>query len=686
MKLLQFLFQAGASLLIAFIASFSSAVIFFNYSGYENRSDRIFLVAIPTLAIAFLLYETFTRLWTWFTQRQPVILIAFGALAAFAAVEFGLPSAVSRVYYLGMAALAFVLFAFMLPAAPVVERLRPAHSMGHYFLGFLLSLFPTYGVIAFLSGVFEDRFGVIVFTLTFTIVGSVVGYYLVRRASQSLRDGFLSNPVNLILVLSLPLFLAGIILGALQYPAMFSLAYIQMPGRWFGMWIASAVVGGAWGLLALEQVELRGYARSFQQTKLFAFIKDNLPGIYAGSLFFLINLIIARALNHPTYSINSLIFEADAGPWMSILGYPEGHDVNRAVHPLVLLTLRPLTSLVRLFVADKWFFAPMIVVAAMNGLAVLLAWLFAKRAAKNDAYAFAFALILGSTAAHLLFGSLTETYVFGMISLILFAVLVQADEKRFAALVPAGLLVFGVTVTNIAQSMILLFFKKTFSFWRLVYYGVIVLTISIALTALVSVLYPGNQTFFFVPADLAFEGRFSKPIYEGPMERIVERVGVVGRTIFLYGAVAPTPMESLAHKNTSPITEFETFNYRSHEMAWYNEAAYVPLVLWLVLLTGAFFYFFKNLRSSPHTPLMVGLLACVAFNYLLHMNYGTELFLYSTYWTYLLVFFVALAFSELAGRRWFEVVLAAFALMLMLNNGWFILVILRGLDPYLSAV
>jgi hypothetical protein len=67
------------------------------------------------------------------------------------------------------------------------------------------------------------------------------------------------------------------------------------------------------------------------------------------------------------------------------------------------------------------------------------------------------------------------------------------------------------------------------------------------------------------------------------------------------------------------------------------------------------------------------------------MNYGTELFLYSPYWTYLLVFFVALAFAEFAARRWFEIVLAVFVLMLMMNNAWFILVILRGLNPYFSA-
>ena len=40
---------------------------------------------------------------------------------------------------------------------------------------------------------------------------------------------------------------------------------------------------------------------------------------------------------------------------------------------------------------------------------------------------------------------------------------------------------------------------------------------------------------------------------------------------------------------------------------------------------------------------MLGLLGSLAFNFILHMDYGTELFLYALYWTYLLVFFPALA-------------------------------------------
>jgi hypothetical protein len=684
MKFLQFLLRVGGSFLIALIVSFSSAVIFFNYSGYENISDRIFLVTVPTLAIGYLLYESFPKFWPWLLQRQLSTLIGFGVFALLGSAAVVLPALVSRTYYLGMISLALALFILMLPAAPALERMRSTHSMTYYFLGFALNLVISYGVIGFMGGVFSYRFDVIVFSILITIIGSLIGYYLVRRASHSLRNGFLSNPLSLFLVISLPVFLAAILYLSLQFPSMFSLAYIQIPVARFGMFISSVVVAGAWGLPLLEQFEARGYYAAFKQTKTFAFIKENLPGIYAASLFFGINLIIARALNHPTFSINSIVFEADAGPWMSILGFPEGHDVNRAVHPLVLITLRPFVGLIQLFTADKWFLGPIIAVAAMNGLCIFMAWLFAKRATQKDSYAFVFAIILGVTAAHMLFGSLTETYVFGMTSLILFFVLVQADEKRFSVLVPAGILVFGITVTNIAQSMIALFFKK-FGFWKLVYYGVIVLTISIALTAFVSVLYPGNQTFFWVPADLAFEGRFSKPIYVGPMDRVIEKFGVVGRAIFFHGVVAPTPIEDFTRKTTDPLIDFKTHDYHEHVYAWYNGAAYVPVALWLTLFAGAIFLFFKNIRSSPHVPLMLGLLGSIAFTYFLHMNYGTELFLYSPYWTYLLIFFIALAYVDLAGRRWFESVLTIFAVTLMINNAWFIFIILRGLAPYLAA-
>jgi len=683
MKVLQLVFRVGISLFVAFIASHPAAVIFFRYSEYETSLDRLFLVAVPTLAIAYLLFEAYPGIFTWLRQRQAGVLVAIGLLAGIGAVAVVWPNAISRVYYLGMAAFAVVLFALMGLGVPAVERMRVNHSLWHYTVGFLLSLIFTYGAVGFLGGVLKTVFGMVMLTALMILAGSLSGYYLVRRAARSIRDGFLSRPLNAFLCITLPVLFAGLVVASLQFPSMFIWIYISVPHEWLGLFLAAALVAGVWGVALLEQFETHGYYERFRRTRLFGFIKENLPGLYAGGMFFLMNLVLARALNHTAFSINSVVFEADAGPWMSILGLPEGEDVNRSVHPMVLLTLRPLVRLVGLFMAEKWYLAPMIVIASMSGLCVLMAWIFVRRATGRDTYAFIFALLLGSTPAHLLFGSLTETYVFGMTSLIFFFLLIQAGEKRFSVLVPVGLLVFGITISNIAQGVIGLFFNK-FGFRRLVHYCILIIAGGIALTALTSVLYPGRQTFFFVPADLAFEARFSKPVYEAPADRLWNKFQLVTRTMFFYGVVAPRPIEDIARKHADPTIDLKTYKSHDRVYASYVGLGNVPLAVWTVILAGSFLFFLRGLRTSPHVPLMLGLLGTLAFNFFLHMNYGTELFLYTPYWVYALIFFIALAYAELASRKWFEAILVVLLLLVMINSAWFLYVIERGLAPYFA--
>jgi hypothetical protein len=682
-KFFQFLSRIVLSLLIAFVVSFSSAMIFFNYSNYKTI-DRAFLVLVPTLAIAYLLFEILPTLWNWLRQKQLTVLVTLGLLAMIGAAAVLLPLATSPVYYLGMAAFVVILFALMLPTASFVVLFKENHSIWHYSFGFLLSLLFAYGAVGFLSEVLKTTFNVIVFTAVVILIGSVFGYYLVNRAARSFRNGFLSQPLNIALCLALPLFLSAIILASVQFPSMFIWGYITVPSKWMGWFTASALLAGTWGVGALNQFESRGYYQQVRLTALFKFIKENMPGIYAGGMFFLINLIIARALNHAALTINTVLFESDAGPWMSILGSPEGDALNRSVHPLILLIARPLVRFVALFLADQWNLAPMLVVAALSGLCVLMAWIFVKRATQQQSYAFIFAIMLGSTAAHLFFGSITDTYVFGITSLIFFLLLIQARENRLSVLVPAGLLLFGITVTNIAQGVIGLFFNK-FGFWRLVRYCVIVITAGIALTVLTSALNPNRQTFFFVPGDAVFETNFVKPVYASPADRLLERFKIVSRTMVLYSVTAPRPLEVIAKKPPRPTIDLKTFEPSTHAYASYKGLAKIPLALWLILLAGAFLFFVKGLRSSPHLPLMLGLLGSLAFNFLLHMNYGTELFLYASFWTYALVFFVALAFAELAGKKWFESVLAVFTVILMINNFWFIFIVLHGLAPFYAA-
>lgn len=679
MKFLISMFRMGFSLAVGFAASFSAAVIFFDYSGYKQISDRAFLVAIPTLAIAFLIFISFPKVFSWLAKRQvdaliwlaiPVVLVALVAL---------LPYAISRVYYMGMFVFALVIFALILPVVPVIERLRSKYYIRYYFLGSLLSFVFVYGVISFFSSVFSSGFQIIIFTAFFTVLGNLFGYYFARHIFHSFQEGFLNNALNVLLVLTLPVFFIGVVKINLQFPAMFNIGYIKLPESWVETFFVASMIGSVWTIPLLEQFEERGIHASLKQTWMYAFVKENMPGLFAATMFSAINFVIARALNHPTFSLNSLFFRADSGLWLTILGYPEGGIVERSVHPLVLITLRPLVQFVGLFTAEKWFLAPLFVVAVMSGLCVLMAWLFVKRATQKNTYAFLFALLLGTTSAHLTFGSLVETYIFGVTSLIFFLLLVQAQEKRFSILVPAGLLVFGVTITNVAQAIIELFFTR-FGFKRLIYYGTTLLAAGIILTTFVSILYPGNQSFFFVPADISFESRYTQPVYENSIEQITQKAAALGRTIFFYGIVAPRPIEDTILNGTASLTQLKTYNAHDQVYAWYSGFGYVPFAVWAFLLVGAFLYFFRNFRSSIHTPLMLGLLGSLIFNFFLHMNYGEEFFLYVTNWTYLLVFFVALAFADLAGRRWFQSALTVFLLLMMANNMWFLYTVMRALS------
>jgi hypothetical protein len=69
----------------------------------------------------------------------------------------------------------------------------------------------------------------------------------------------------------------------------------------------------------------------------------------------------------------------------------------------------------------------------------------------------------------------------------------------------------------------------------------------------------------------------------------------------------------------------------------------------------------------------------------MHLFYGTELFLYTSYWVYALVFFAALAFSDFAEKTWMQWGLAITVLAIMVNNFFFISSIFHALAPFYAA-
>ncbi len=623
--------RAIAAFLIGLVTSYCLVATFFTQSDYTSNTDRFFLILMPALAIGLLLLESFSSVSAW------------------------------------------------------IKRVAMGYSLPRYLLGFLVSLGFVYGAVGFLSGPIRTSFSMVLFTAIFMTIGNVFGYYLLGRAGRSLQAGFLGRPLNVILAFSLPLFLLAIVSVCVQFPAMFVWDTIRVPQEWLPLFLSIALVSGLWSLRVLEKFEFSSYHDRFKQTNIYHFISKNLPGLYAGGMFFLVNLILARALNHPALRYNSVLFEADAGPWMEILAGPEVTEGLRSVHPLSLIIIRPLIRLVAVFMGEQWHLAGMLVVAAMSGLCVFMTWLYVKRATESSTYAFIFAILLGSTATHLVFGSLTENYIFGEAALLLFFLLIQAGERRITVLLPAGLLLFGITISNIAQGVIGLFFND-FGFRRLVRYCLLVLGLGVILTFFTGILYPNLERFFFIPSDIAFELNFVESKQESLDGHLLEKFQVVSRTMFLYAVAGPSPVEVISNKPPYPTIDINTFDQRSGRMASYKGFTNIPLLLWLILLGGSFLNLARSLRSSIHRPLIFGLLGSLGFNFLLHMVYGTELFLYTLYWVYALVFFIALALADLAGRKWFDIFLVVILFALMANNLGFIFSILRSLAPFYAAV
>jgi hypothetical protein len=326
-----------------------------------------------------------------------------------------------------------------------------------------------------------------------------------------------------------------------------------------------------------------------------------------------------------------------------MLAGPDVSEGLRSVHPLSLIVIRPLMRLLAMLMGEYWNLAGMLIVAAMSGACVFMAWLYVKRAVNSSTYAFIFATLLGSTATHLVFGSLTENYIFGAAALIFFFLLVQAGESRFSVLLPSGLLLFGITVTNIAQGVIALFFNK-FGFSRLVRYCLLVLGAGVILTFFTGALYPNIERLFFIPSDLAFEFNFVKFEDQSLAEHLLEKFQVVSRTMFLYDVAGPSLVEVVSDKPPYSTIDVLTFDQRTHRMASYKGLANIPLVLWLVLLASSFLAFIKNFKSSGHRPLMLGLLGA-----------------------------------------WFEIFLTVVLFAIMANNLGFIFSLLSGLAPFYAA-
>jgi hypothetical protein len=93
----------------------------------------------------------------------------------------------------------------------------------------------------------------------------------------------------------------------------------------------------------------------------------------------------------------------------------------------------------------------------------------------------------------------------------------------------------------------------------------------------------------------------------------------------------------------------------------------VLVIVWAGLLVLGAVLFLKNILKQDN-GYSIAFIVTLLFYFALHLRYGKDAFLYSVNWTYAITLFLALAWRELAGKRWFQVLLLIFVMLLLVNN------------------
>ncbi|MBV6394951.1 MAG: hypothetical protein HFACDABA_00522 [Anaerolineales bacterium] len=546
-----------------------------------------------------------------------------------------------------------------------------------FVIAWLLASIAAYFVVSFLSNVSSNF---IFFSLT--IPGLFMFVILIINNATSEKIDWLNF---FVLTPALGLTVAALWLCS-SFPTLFIHSALFMEDTSLPAFAGLAVVSDLLAAGLWSAWTRRGVTERLRAHRIVRFIADHQIGFILAGLFLLTYLALAETINFPGHRTLDQYYDLDISAWLARLTADSPADITdaiRAVHPAVMLFLRPLVGLASLLLNGDRMQATFLVHALTAAACVFLTWRIVLRISGNKSYATVFATLLGATASHLLLGSMLETYIYSAFALLLFIEVLQMQvvDETFgqtsaetksraeqARTVLAGILVFGITVTNIVQTGILYFFQSPRQIKRIVIYGILVVASVFLLNLLQVTVYPAADP--LTPEQLLGEKNYNSGIESS--WKLRGRTILTTRSIVMYAIVAPTPY-ILTEELGMTAPNFRTFEITVGEfhVAGYSGLADVTAKLWLLILAAALgFFAWRWLKESPRPLFTLGLLACVGFNFALHLVYGDDPMLYSPDWVYALVLFMAFTFAPLANRKWIQLALIGFlVLMIFVNVG-----------------
>lgn len=529
----------------------------------------------------------------------------------------------------------------------------------------VLGLPISYIALGFLDAYYTSVLEIILVSFFVSTLISLSVHFVLLRLVRTFKTRRVDAILSMLMGGAVLVFFVSLVNMASRFPRMFDVTEYRLPVEtllYFFIGVLASLPAATVALSAARRANL-------QQTWLYKFANKNLGGLVIAALFFCIYFLLASIFNQPVFNFDDIFFDTDSRLYRFRFGTELYKDYyERTVHPYVLIIVRPWVGLVSLFLKGDMLYGAFIINALTGALCVFLVWYFVKESSSNRLYALLIAALFGASASQLAFGSLIENYIFLAATALIFMVLLLKNSPMYA-LVIAGAAAFGITISNIAQTVIAHFMVKR-NIPQLIKYGLIVGALIIPLNLLNNFIYPGAHPYLWAVDTLQYE---EKNVFEPTFQR----ANFLGRVMLLHSFVSPDP---LMLKEDIPFLKLWMFRAALKkaplQIARYEtDLGNALVIVWLGLVAIGGLLFLKNLlKGNNRFPFAFILITL--FSFALHMRYGRDVFLYSANWTYAITLFLALAWQELSGKRWFQLSLLAFAALLMVNNSRLILLML----------
>ena len=262
------------------------------------------------------------------------------------------------------------------------------------FLAWTLSLFAALFALGFLSNFYSSFFEIILLTFFLHTLGGLLTYRLLGKAKAlvSARRSDLAIGVTFFLVLTA--FGLGMFGMSNQFPRLFDARYFLLEKD---QWIPF-LIGGLLTIPGLARSRKFVKQGDVERSASFLLMNENVTGALVAGFFFAVYLMLASIFNQPAFDVDDIFFDSDGLLWRTRFVTDAYRDYYwRAVHPFVLLIVRPLIWLVAMFLKGDRLAAAFVLTALAGGLCVFLAWKFVKHTSGNPFFAVLITSLLGAS-------------------------------------------------------------------------------------------------------------------------------------------------------------------------------------------------------------------------------------------------------------------------------------------------